>query len=69
MRIGVVGGISRWEPRLAQLAAQAEQMQAGQIEFHVGGVRMAKLLARQLRRASVVLSRCGVARFAALLDA
>ena len=95
MRIGFVGGISRQEPQLAQLAAQAGHP----IEFHVGdvrgrgaadlralvaradlvvivtdqnshgGARMAKLLARQLGRASVVLSRCGVARFAALLDA
>lgn len=34
-----------------------------------GGVQIAKRLARQLKRTSIVLSRCGVARFGALLDA
>ncbi len=34
-----------------------------------GGVHVAKRLARQLKRTSVVLTRCGVARFGALLDA
>jgi hypothetical protein len=34
-----------------------------------GGVQVAKRMARQLGRISVVLSRCGIARFGALLDA
>jgi hypothetical protein len=34
-----------------------------------GGVQAAKRLVRQLDRSSVVVSRCGVARFGALLDA
>ena len=34
-----------------------------------GGVQVAKRVARELRRSSVVLTRCGVARFGALLDA
>ena len=34
-----------------------------------GAVQIAKRLVRQLNRTSVVLARCGVARFGALLDA
>ena len=34
-----------------------------------GGVRTAKRLVRQLNRTSIVLPRCGIARFGALLEA